>query len=333
VLLVTASRFDEFPDVHVTDAALTKLEKVTAGGAQLAAFAWGKSELIAFRNADGVPLQAALYRPANFDPKKKYPLLVYIYERLSQNVHGFVNPAPGTSINFSTYTSNGYCVLAPDIVYKTGAPGQSALRCVLPAIDAAVKLGGIDEKAVGIQGHSWGGYQIAYMITQTDRFAAAEAGAPVGNMTSAYSGIRWGSGLPRQFQYEQTQSRLGKKLADDPRPYLDNSPVFHLARVKTPLLILSNDNDDAVPYYQGIELFLGLRRLGKPAWLFNYNGEFHGLRRRANQKDFAARTHQFFDHFLKGAPAPDWLEKGIPYLERDEEKDRFNKPAAPAAAR
>jgi dipeptidyl aminopeptidase/acylaminoacyl peptidase len=251
-------------------------------------------------------------------------MIVDIYERLSQGVHGFVNPAPGTSINVSFYTSNGYVVLMPDIVYRTGEPGQSAMRCVLPAIDAVVKRGFVDEQAIGIQGHSWGGYQIAYMVTQTNRFRAAEAGAPVGNMTSAYSGIRWGTGLPRQFQYEQTQSRIGQSLQAAPQRYLDNSPVFQIEKVKTPLLLLHNDADDAVPWYQGIELFLALRRHDKPAWLFNYNGQAHGLRRRADQKDWARRMHQFFDHYLKGAPAPEWMEKGIPYLERDEEKVKFN---------
>jgi dipeptidyl aminopeptidase/acylaminoacyl peptidase len=329
-LLIAASRFDEFPDVHVTDSSFAAPRKLTDGGAQLASFSWGRAELVGFRNADGEPLQAALYTPANFDPKKKYPVLIYIYERLSQNVHNFANPAPGTSINVPFYVSNGYVVLMPDIVYRTGRPGQSALRCVLPALDAIVARGFVDEKAVGIQGHSWGGYQIAYMVTQTNRFRAAEAGAPVGNMTSAYSGIRWGTGLPRQFQYEQTQSRIGKKLTDSPRTYLDNSPVFQAHKVQTPLLILHNDADDAVPWQQGIELFLALRRHGKPAWLFNYNGQLHGLRRRPDQKDWAKRMSQFFDHYLKGAPAPEWLEKGIPYLERDEEKVKFN--AAPAAA-
>jgi dipeptidyl aminopeptidase/acylaminoacyl peptidase len=199
---------------------------------------------------------------------------------------------------------------------------------VLPAIDAVVKRGCVDENAIGIQGHSWGGYQIAYMVTQTHRFRAAEAGAPVGNMTSAYSGIRWGTGLPRQFQYEQTQSRLGKSLSAAPQLYLDNSPIFQIEKVRTPLLLMHNDADDAVPWQQGIELFLALRRHGKPAWLFNYNGQLHNLRRRADQKDFAKRMNQFFDHYLKGAPAPEWMEKGIPYLDRDEEKIRFNaKPA------
>ena len=330
-LLLTVARFDRYPDVHVTDSSMATLKKLTDGDAQRAAFAWGRSELMAFRSTDGTPLKAALYLPANFDPKKKYPLMVYIYERLAQTVHGFVNPSPGTSINASFYTSNGYIVLMPDIVYKKGEPGESAMRCVLPAVDAAVARGFVDEKAIGIQGHSWGGYQIAYMLTRTDRFRAAEAGAPVGNMTSAYSGIRWGSGMPRQFQYETGQSRIGGSLQAETKKYLANSPIFHIERVTTPLLIMANDNDDAVPWYQGIELFLALRRHGKAAWLFNYNGEFHGLRRRVNQKDWAKRMSGFFDHYLKGAPAPEWLEKGVPYLERDEEKVKFNAPAKATA--
>jgi dipeptidyl aminopeptidase/acylaminoacyl peptidase len=331
VVVVTASRFDEYPDLHVTDATFKTLTKVTNAGVQTQNFLWGTSELVSFRNTDGVPLKAALFKPANFDPKKKYPMLVYIYEGLSQNVHGFVEPRPSHNINFAYYISNGYVILTPDIVYTEGQPGQSALKCVLPAVDAVVNMGFIDESKIGIQGHSWGGYQIAYMVTQTNRFRAVEAGAPVGNMTSAYSGIRWGSGLPRQFQYEQTQSRIGRPLYEAPHKYLENSPIFHIDRVKTPMLILHNDNDDAVPWYQGIELYLALRRTGKEAYLFNYNGEFHGLRRRHNQKDFALRMSQFFDHFLQGAPKPEWMEKGIPYLEREEEKDRLKKPTTPTS--
>ncbi len=328
VLLVTVSRFDTFPDVHTTNSSFAAPAKVSDGAAQQLAFLWGRGELVPFQNADGVALQAALYKPANFDPKKKYPLIVYLYERLSQNVNSFVNPTPSHNINFALYTSNGYCVLTPDIVYTTGQPGQSALKCVLPALDAVVKQGFVDEKAVGIQGHSWGGYQIAYMLTKTNRFVAAEAGAPVGNMTSAYSGIRWGSGQVRQIQYELGQSRIGKTLQEAPELYLENSAIFHIKDVHTPVLILSNDNDDAVPWYQGIEYFLALRHYDKPAWLFSYNGEFHGLRRRADQRDYALRLRQFFDHFLTGAPAPAWMEKGIPYLEKDEEKDAFKKSAA-----
>jgi dipeptidyl aminopeptidase/acylaminoacyl peptidase len=249
--------------------------------------------------------------------------MVYIYERLSQTVHTFIDPRPGSTFTPTAYVSDGYVVLMPDIVYETGQPGQSALKCVLASIEAVAREGWVDEARIGIAGHSWGGYQIAYMVTQTTRFRAAEAGAPVGNMTSAYSGIRWGSGLPRQFQYEKTQSRIGKTLFDDPLKYVENSPVFHVKRVTTPLLILHDDADDAVPWYQGIELFMALRRNGKEAYLMNYNGELHGLRRRPDQMDYSIRMKQFFDHFLKDAPAPEWMRKGIPYIEREEEKTRF----------
>jgi dipeptidyl aminopeptidase/acylaminoacyl peptidase len=202
-------------------------------------------------------------------------------------------------------------------VYSVGHPGQSAVKCVLPAIDAVIERGGVDEKSIGIAGHSWGGYQAAYLITQTKRFRAAEAGAPVGNMTSAYNGIRWGTGLPRQFQYERAQSRIGASLWDRPLEFFENSPIFHVRNVQTPVLMLHNDQDDAVPWYQGIELYLSLRRNGKEAYLFNYNGERHGIRKRPNQKDWTVRMQQYFDHHLKGAPKPAWMESGIPYLERD----------------
>jgi len=152
---------------------------------------------------------------------------------------------------------------------------------------------------------------------------AAAPGALVANMTSAYSGIRWGTGLPRQFQYERSQSRIGGSLWDYPLRFLDNSPIFRADRVETPLLMIHNDEDDAVPWYQGIEYFLALRRLGKEAYLFTYNGEKHGLRKRINQKDYTRRLQEFFDHFLKGAPAPEWMEKGIPYLQREKEKEKY----------
>jgi dipeptidyl aminopeptidase/acylaminoacyl peptidase len=316
VWVLTAQSFTQFPDLYVTGADFKELRQASRVGAQKDAFAWGTAELLPYKNVDGVPLQAALYKPDNFDARKKYPLLVYIYERLSQNVNRFVDPRPMHSINFSYYVSNGYLVLTPDIVYKTGFPGQSALQCVLPAIQALVDRGFVDENAIGIQGHSWGGYQIAYMVTQTNRFRAVAAGAPVSNMTSAYDGIRWGPGLPRQFQYERQQSRIGGSLWQYPTRFIENSPIFMADRVRTPVMMLHNDADDAVPWYQGIEYFLALRRLGKEVYMFTYNGEPHGIRRRPNQKDYAMRLQQYFDHYLKGAPRPAWMDKGIPYIEK-----------------
>jgi dipeptidyl aminopeptidase/acylaminoacyl peptidase len=323
VLMFTASRFDEFPDIWTTGPDFKNMKKVSNGDAQRAQFNWGTGELVSFKNTDGVALKGLLLKPENFDPKKKYPMIVYIYERLSQGLHAFRNPGPGTSINPTYYVSNGYLIFMPDIVYTTGYPGRSALQCVLPAIQAVVDKGFVDEANIGIQGHSWGGYQIAYMVTQTNRFKAAEAGAAVANMTSAYSGIRWGTGLPRQFQYEHSQSRIGGSIWEYPMRYLENSPLFHVDKVQTPLLLINNDEDDAVPWYQGIEFFLGLRRLNKEAYMFSYNGEKHGLRKRINQKDYTRRLQEFFDHFLKGAPAPQWMEKGIPYLQKEKEKEKY----------
>ena len=323
VYLLTAQTFNEFPDLQVCGPNFNDMKKVSNANPQKAQLLWGASELIRYKNSDGIPLSSILIKPENFDPNKKYPMMVYIYELLSNNVNNFVNPAPGHSINVSYYASNGYLILEPDIVYTIGHPGQSALKCVLPAIQAVVDKGFVDEKAIGIQGHSWGGYQIAYMVTQTNRFRAAEAGAPVSNMTSAYSGIRWGTGLPRQFQYEHTQSRIGGNLWDSPLQFIENSPVFQANRVQTPLMILANDADDAVPWYQGIEYYLALRRLGKEVYMWDYNGEPHHLNKRPNQKDYTVRMQQFFDHYLKGAPMPEWMEKGIPYLERDKEKEKI----------
>ena len=320
VLVVAAQTFSEFPNLQATDSSMKELRQVSNANPQQAELRWGSAEMVKFKNLDGVPLQGALYKPEDFDPQKKYPMIVYIYERLSQNINHFVDPRPMHNINFSYYVSNGYLVFTPDIVYTIGYPGQSALKCVMAGVDAVVAKGFVDENNIGIAGHSWGGYQIAYMVTQTTRFKAVEAGAPVVDMISAYDGIRWGAGIPRQFQYEKTQSRIGGSLWQYPMRFMENSPIFWADKIQTPILLLHNDADDAVPWYQGIEFYLGLRRLGKEVYLFSYNGEPHGIRRRPNQKDFALRLQQYFDYELKGATKPDWMEHGIPYLEHGRQR-------------
>jgi dipeptidyl aminopeptidase/acylaminoacyl peptidase len=312
VYVSTASTFNQYPDLLVSDAGLQNFQRVSDANPQKKDFLWGSAEMMHFHSVDGVPLKAILYKPANFDPARKYPMIVYIYERLSQEIYKFSDPRPMHIINPAIYTSNGYIVLEPDISYTVGYPGPSAMKSVMPAVEAAVARGFVDEKSIGIQGHSWGGYQIAYMITQTTRFRAAAAGAIVSNMVSAYDGIRWGPGLPRQFQYERQQSRIGGSIWEFPERYLANSAIFQADRVQTPLLMIHNDADDAVPWYQGIEYFLALRRLNKEVYMFNYNGEPHGPRKRVNSKDYARRMMEFFDYHLKGAPAPDWIAKGIP---------------------
>lgn len=316
VVVFTQQRFEEFPNLWVSDLSFADPRKISDANPQQAEYIWGRSELIDYVNNDGKTLRAILTKPENFDPSKKYPLMVYIYEELSQNLHGYVAPAPSHRINIARYVSNGYIVLQPDIVYETGYPGEAAEKCVIPAVQKVLAMGVVDPERVGIQGHSWGGYQITHLITRTDIFRAVQGGAPVANMVSAYGGIRWGTGMSRAFQYEKTQSRIGAPPWDAALEYIENSPIFWVEKVNTPYLTIHNDEDDAVPWYQGIEFFNALRRLGKEAYLFNYNTEKHGLRERVNQKHYTVHLDEYFDHFLKGAPRPAWMESGVPYLER-----------------
>ncbi|MHA7129360.1 S9 family peptidase [Algoriphagus namhaensis] len=316
-VLIRRSTYEENPDLYLTDLSMKNLKKVSNLNPQQAGVNWGSVELIEYLANDGTPLQGLLYKPENFDPARKYPMMVYFYERNSDNIHRYRAPAPSAStINIPFFVSNDYVVLVPDIKYELGLPGPSAYDCIIPAVQEVLSMGFVDRDNMAIQGQSWGGYQVAYLITQTDMFKAAGAGAPVVNMTSAYGGIRWGTGMSRMFQYEQTQSRIGGTLWDKPLYYLENSPLFYMDRVSTPVLIMHNDEDGAVPWYQGIEMFMALKRLNQPAWLLQYNGEDHNLRQRKNRKDLSIRLSQFFDHYLKGAPAPLWMTEGLPAVEK-----------------
>ena len=315
-VVFTLSRTEEFPDLWVSDTSFKDMKKVSNANPQQAEYVMGRSELIEYVNADGKTLRAILTKPENFDPSKKYPLMVYIYEELTQGLHSYSAPNVGTSVNIPRYVSNGYVVLRPDIVYETGYPGQSAEKCVIPAVNTVLAMGFIDPKRVGIQGHSWGGYQITYLITRTNMFAAVEAGASVVNMISAYGGIRWGTGMSRAFQYEKTQSRIGAPPWDAPLQFIENSPIFWVKKVQTPYLTIHNDEDDAVPWEQGIEWISAMRRLGKEAYMFTFNGERHGLRSRDNMKYWTVHMDEFFDHYLLGKPRPEWMDKGVTFQER-----------------
>lgn len=315
-VLFTEQSFVEFPDLWTSNLTLQNPQKISAANPQQASYNWGRQELIEYTTLDGKKLKALLAKPENFDPAKKYPMMVYIYENMSENLHKYVPPAPGQNINVTRYLSNGYIVLRPDIVYKTGHPGKSAYNAVIPAVQKVLAQGYVDPKRVGIQGHSWGAYQINYLITQTNMFRAVEAGASMANMTSGYGGIRWGTGMSRAFQYEKQQSRIGGAPWNKTAEYIENSPIFHIDKVQTPYLTIHNDDDDAVPWYQAIEFFTALRQLGKEAYWFNYNGEKHGLKERDNMKHYTVHMAEFFDHYLLGSPRPEWMDKPVPYLER-----------------
>lgn len=284
-------------------------------------YKWGTASLYKWYAYDGSPAEGVLYLPEDFNENEEYPMIAYFYETYTEDLYYHYDMEPSWSwINFPFYVSRGYVIFVPDIKYTSGVPGESAWNYVCSGVeDICKKYPNIDKNRVGIDGQSWGGYQTAYLVTRTNMFACAGSGAPVANMTSAFGGIRWGTGDSRQAQYEVGQSRIGRNLWEAPQLYIANSPVFYADRVETPLLIMHNDDDGAVPWYQGIELFMALRRLGKPVWMLQYNGEAHNLKERRNRKDITKRLQQFFDHYLKGDPMPEWMIKGIPIVRKGQE--------------
>lgn len=313
--LLTQSTYREFPDLW-TGASLTELTKISNANPQDAQYPRGTVELVSWLNTDGVPLRGLLYKPENFDPSRQYPMVVYYYEKLSDGLHNYVAPTGRNVVNPLVYNAEGYLVFMPDIVYTEGYPGPSAEKAIIPGVLSLIAKGFVDRDRIGITGQSWGGYQTAYLITETNMFAAAVPNATVVNMTSAYGGIRWGSGLARAFQYEHTQSRIAGSLWERPERYVENSPLFKLDRVQTPVLFMANDNDGAVPWYQGIEFYVAMRRLRKEAYMVVYNGDEHNPTKRANQKDIDQKMREFFAVKLKGAEPPAWMVRGIPYLEK-----------------
>lgn len=316
LFIYTKQDFVNSPNIWITKDNFKSQIQVTDINSQQSEYNWGTAELMSWKSKIGEKIDGILYKPENFDPTKKYPMLVYFYERTSQHLHYYRAPAPSAStINIPFFVSNEYLVFVPDIHYQVGHPGKSAMDCIVPGVEKLIKENSwVDADNIAIQGQSWGGYQVAYMITQPELFKwkAAGAGAPVSNMTSAYSGVRWGSGVLRQFQYEHTQSRIGKDLWSGFDLYIENSPLFFADKVETPLLMMHNDKDEAVPWEQGIEYFGALRRLNKPVWMLQYNGESHNLSKRVNRKDLSIRLEQFFNHYLKGAPMPVWMKSGVP---------------------
>jgi len=316
VYAFTIESYNRSPDLYISED-LRSVRQVSRINPQQSQYNWGTSELFTWKAYDGKQATGIVYKPENFEPNKKYPMIAYFYEKLSDGLHNYLAPSPTPSrLNIPFFVSRGYIVLAPDIRYSIGHPGASAYNYVVSGARALVKKGWVDSTRMGIQGQSWGGFQVAYIITRTKLFRAAWAGAPVANMTSAYGGIRWETGMNRQFQYERTQSRIGATLWEKPELYLENSPLFHLKNVSTPLVVMANDADGAVPWYQGIEMFTAMRRLYKPVWMLNYNGEAHNLMERRNRKDIQQREQQFFDWLLKDEKPPVWITEGVPATEK-----------------
>jgi dienelactone hydrolase len=316
-------------DFYVADASLANPARLTDQRPQIARYTWSPGvQLVNYTSDKGDKLQAALFLPANYEKGKSYPTVVNFYEKMSQTANQFANPTTN-GFNRSMYTSAGYAVFVPDITYRVNDPGMSAVWCMVPAVKAAIATGIVDPKKIGITGHSWGGYQTAFLITQTDLFAAAVAGAPLTNMVSMYSLVYKNSGGWNGAIFESSQGRFKGGPWDNWDAYYRNSPVFFAKNVKTPLMILHNDKDGAVDFTQGVEYFNTLRRMQKPVIMLEYIGENHGLAKPVNQRDYSVRMREYFDHYLMGAPAPEWMVSGVPRLKMDEHLKERAKPKAP----
>lgn len=318
----TRGNFSEIPEVWLSKGtAFEKAQKLTQVSDQLKDVKWGTARLVKWHAYDGKPSEGVLYVPDDLDTSKQYPMLCVFYETGTEDLYSHYTMQPSWSwVNYGFYVSRGYVVFVPDIHYTSGRPGEDAYNYVCSGVEEMCRrYPWINKDKVGIDGQSWGGYQTAFLVTRTNMFACAGSGAPVSNMTSAYGGIRWESGDSRQAQYEQGQSRIGGNLWDKTQQYIANSPVFYANRVNTPLLIMHNDNDGAVPWYQGIEMFMALRRLQKPVWMLQYNGESHNIKARKNRKDITKRLQQFFDHYLKDDPMPKWMKDGVPMIRKGQE--------------
>ena len=314
-MMFTMESFLKSPDVYITNQAFSAAKPVTKTNPQQKDFNWGHTDLVSYKSRFGVDLHGTLIYPADYDPKKKYPMVTYIYERLSDEKNSYQYPSEWSAYNLQYFSQNGYFVFEPDIAYKGNRPGESAVDCLEPAVDAVIKKNvGVDPKKVGLIGHSWGAYQTAFVTTVSDRFAVGACGAPLTELTSMYNSYYWNAGITDQVIFESSQGRMRVPFWEDPKPYFDNSPVWQSAKRKVPLLMAFGDADGAVDWHQGQYLYNTLRRMGKTCVMLVYAGENHGLALRPNQLDYARRLRHWLDVYLKDAKPELWVSEGVPFI-------------------
>ena len=317
VLAFTKQAFDDSPDYFVARPDLSDARQVTNTNKFQSEYAWGRAELIEYASEAGKPLQGALYYPAGYVEGRTYPMIVYVYERRAQLIHSYRTPSERSSYNTTVWTTQGYFVLEPDIVFRDREPGISAVECVRPAVQAVIEKGAVDAKRVGLVGHSWGGYEASFIPTQTDIFATSIAGAPLTNFFSMFGTIHWNQGRPESSHFETGQARMEVPYWEDMEAYVRNSPVMHLQTLNTPMLIFFGDKDGTVDWHQGVEMYNYARRAGKFLVMLVYPGENHSAREKENQIDYHHRIRDWFGHFLKGEEAATWITEGVPALERE----------------
>jgi len=301
VYIFREQKYDSPPSLFLKEESKNTPQKLFESNSQHHQYEWGKSELIYYQNAKGKTLKGILYYPAGYDSNKKYPMIVHLYERQSNELHYYVNPSELDSRGFNrtNFTTQGYFVLYPDISFEIGNPGGSAVDCVVAATQSVIDKGLVLPNKIGLIGHSFGGYETSFIVTQTHLFAAAIAGASATDLTSWYLTIGWNTGRPEIWRFESQQWRMGKSLFEDMEAYNRNSPILHAHQIKTPLLLWTGEDDKQVNSNQSIEFYLALRRLEKQATMLVYPKERHDLAKEPHQKDLTHRIQNWFDHYLK----------------------------------
>lgn len=314
------------PDYFYVDNNFNNPVALTYTNPQQDNYYWADDELITFTNKNGEELEGRLLYPANYDPDKTYPMITYIYEKLSQSMHSYNMPSKKSPYNLRRYSSEGYFVFLPDITYELSDPGISAVGSVVPAIKKVIETGMINEDQIGLTGHSWGAYQTTFIITQTDLFNSAVAGAPLTNMISMYNSIYWNTGMTDAKIFEISQGRFPDPWWKDWDNFVANSPIFNMKSVETPLLVEFGTDDGAVDFNQGVELYNTMRCMQNPFVMLVYEGENHGLAREENQIDYATRAFEWHEHYLLGEEAPEWITDGLPYIERPAMQEKEAQP-------
>jgi hypothetical protein len=328
--LMTRQTFSEFPDLRVAGPGLKDAKKISDANPQQKDYAWGRRILFDYKNRDGVRLQGILALPDDYKQGERRPMIVTFYEKNSQNMHRYNAPSYLTGMGSSPMeaVSKGYITMLPDIHFRTGASHSDMLECVEAATRKVIEMGYADPKKIGVTGHSYGGEGAAFIGVRSKMFAAIGMGAGVTDLTFDFNQnwgwsytVTGGSGANAFDYYLYSQGREGASPWEKPEMFRFESALTHAPDAVAPFLIMHGAADPTVPFTNGLAMYNALRYNNKKAVLLAYPGEGHGLRGVANRKDLTIRFFEFFDHYLKGAPAPKWLSEGIPYLEKEKARD------------
>jgi dipeptidyl aminopeptidase/acylaminoacyl peptidase len=316
VYAFTRQRYDESPNVYV-GSEFSSAKKMSETNPFQKDYAWGKVELFDFKSTIGVPLQAMLYYPANYDPSKKYPMIVYTYELLTQGLHRYIAPRETDYYNTTAWTQQGYFVLNPDIVFRAREPGLGAQYSVEGAVKSVLARGLVDPAKIGHIGHSQGGYEAAFLGTHSKMFATTVVGSGITDMISFAGQLHWQGGSAEFDHWETGQFRMEVAPWEDFKAMLDNSPLYNVQNMPAKAMLLEIGSEDGtVDPRQGSLFYNYARRAGKQVVMLVYPGEPHGLGKKENQVDYHRRINQWFDHYLKGNPPAKWIVEGQSALDR-----------------